>query len=189
MSLPNTSSQSNVCDIPLISIETIVSDNMVSTINIASQTQNTANRIDFEDASTWPWPFPKSDLKAIVKFGANQISGEVFPLTKGRRFNTKYYMRLMKNGEILPRNWLVYSKNNNAVYCFPCKLFSRNSIALTTTGFSDWNHLTRHLKEHETSACHMMQYKCWKTFERDHNKSLLIDDKFEKQIDAETLHW
>lgn len=42
------------------------------------------NRIDFEDASTWPWPFPKSELKKIVKHGAKQVSDIKFPNKNGR---------------------------------------------------------------------------------------------------------
>lgn len=49
----------------------------------------------------------------------------VFPkhqVTK-RHYSHFHYKRGMKNGDRQDRNWLLYSKVSDKVYCFCCKLF------------------------------------------------------------------
>jgi len=38
-------------------------------------------------------------------------------------FSKAYCFHSMFNGEKVQRNWLLYSKSTNKVYCFACKLF------------------------------------------------------------------
>lgn len=63
----------------------------------------------------------------IVKFDPYQSKDFDFPYlvidgTK-RKFSTFHYTRKLPNCEIIKRNWLVYSKSSDRVYCFCCKLF------------------------------------------------------------------
>ena len=48
---------------------------------------------------------------------------------------------------------MVYSKNSNGIFCFPCKIFSigKKNTKLTKNGYSDWKHITSDLKDHEKS--------------------------------------
>jgi len=73
-------------------------------------------------------------------------------LGRSRRFTYNLYTRALSNGEKCDRDWLVYSKELDRVFCFCCKLF-RKGIGkgqLANEGFSDWAHIDGRLREHET---------------------------------------
>lgn len=64
----------------------------------------------------------------------------------------------MLNNETVLRNWLVYSKSNDSVYCFYCKFFHADA-SLTPfngeIGYKDWQHLSTALERHEKSLGHL----------------------------------
>lgn len=77
-----------------------------------------------------------------------------------RAFSMDWFSKTMPNKEKVDRIWLVYSKNNKALYCFPCLLFSSKSTAFSSSdrGFSDWKHLNPRVGEHENSIEHRRCY-------------------------------
>ena len=80
-----------------------------------------------------------------------------------RRFSALFYNRKLPNGEYCDRDWLVYSKDLGRVFCFACKLFTKGyrKGQLANEGYNDWTHLDTRLKEHETSADHVLNMTTW----------------------------
>ena len=93
-------------------------------------------------------------------------------------------VKVLSNGEVVERSWLIYSVTNDAVFCFCCKLFD-NSSAISDwpkTGYSDWGNLIRALTMHEKSVNHRNAFRAW--------KELDIRLKQKKRImDMEIQHW
>ena len=75
---------------------------------------------------------PKRDL-SIVKGPKNTVNG---------RFFSALYVRYFPNGEACDREWLVYLKELDRVFCFCCKIFNKENVkgALVHEGFFNWNH-------------------------------------------------
>ena len=65
-----------------------------------------------------------------------------------RRFSATFYTRVLANGETCDREWLVYCKPLDRVFCFCCKLLRKGHAKgqLANDGFSDWNHFATRLK-------------------------------------------
>ena len=73
---------------------------------------------------------PKRDL-SIQKGPKDRLS---------RRFSAALYTRILSNGETCDREWLVYSKELDRVFCFCCKLLRKGHLRsqLANEGLSDW---------------------------------------------------
>jgi len=80
----------------------------------------------------------------------------------------------LTNGENVPRDWLVWSKSNQALFCFPCRLFSKltppsRSALASTSGYSfrqKWKRLHEKIPEHQNSSRHKMRYIEWHNLEK-----------------------
>ncbi|XP_013883718.1 zinc finger MYM-type protein 5 [Austrofundulus limnaeus] len=110
-----------------------------------------------EDPSEWPLPHKIEDSfrQYMVENGPQKCSDGPYPRSdKSKRcFSKAYCFRLLSNGEKVERDWLLYSKNTNRVYCFACKLFGEAKVADTrfVVGYNNWQCLSKTLKPHETS--------------------------------------
>ena len=82
------------------------------------------------------------------------VSDFTFPKTDGQVFIVSLSYSSLANGDMATRSWLVYSKHNNSVFCFACKLFSAQDIKLTTEGLSDWFNINAALKSHDNNSEH-----------------------------------
>ncbi|XP_058783351.1 uncharacterized protein LOC131658032 [Vicia villosa] len=74
-----------------------------------------------------------------------------------RRFTANLYTRVLPNGEKCDRDWLVYSKKLDKVFCFCCKIFIKGigRGQLANEGFCTWKHVGERLREHETCIEHV----------------------------------
>ncbi|XP_066308098.1 uncharacterized protein [Miscanthus floridulus] len=108
-----------------------------------------------------------------------------------RRFSSLFYDRILSNGESCDRDWLVYSKELDRVFCFSCKLFTKGHRKgqLANEGYNDWIHLGQRLKEHETSADHVLSMTAWYELRNRLQTDQTIDKAAQRQLEKEKDHW
>lgn len=109
----------------------------------------------------------------------------------GRRFPPKCVKRKLKNGEVVVRSWLIYSKSVDAVFCFCCKLFDNTSVKmnLTTTGSKDWKNMHAILDQHERNPRHISALTAWIELQTRLQEDCTIDANLQKIVQAETHRW
>ncbi|XP_042320469.1 zinc finger MYM-type protein 1-like [Sceloporus undulatus] len=138
------------------------------------------------------WMDVNSDMRDfLVLNGPRQVKVFSFPKDSVKRsFHRMYYWRDLPNGDKLERPWLMYSKTQNAAYCFCCKLFQPNTLfALCSNGTKDWRNLARNLASHEKTPYHQRAFCSWKELEVRLKLKVNIDDKDQEKIASETHHW
>ena len=116
--------------------------------------------IDTVSTSAKQTPGP-SDVSNLLSDGPTQPDLKSYPTrlygTKARAFNKSWYSM---------HPWLEYSSVCDAVYCFSCRHFGRESFgksepAFTRDGFSNWKKGPASLKAHESSVSHKMSMEVW----------------------------
>jgi len=124
---------------------------------------------------------PKRDL-SIQKGPKDRLS---------RRFSAALYTRILSNGETCDREWLVYSKELDRVFCFCCKLLRKGHLRnqLANEGLSDWSHVGTRLKDHETSADHITNMASWYDMRLRFDNNQTIDKVAHREIEKEKEHW
>ena len=60
---------------------------------------------------------------------------------------------------------------------------------MTTEGYNDWIHLGSRLKEHETSADHVLNMTTWYELRSRFQKDQTIDKSAQRQLEKEKDHW
>ena len=124
---------------------------------------------DFEplsnDIGQWPAPQKISNAQRCDVVDRGLIQVEInFPYNDAkRRFSAIHYNRKMKNGEIIRRQWLMYSISKDCIYCiycFCCVLFGCDDVPLRH-GTNTWEGLTKKLHEHEVGKSHQKCLDEW----------------------------
>ena len=86
------------------------------------------------DPADWPEVITLIFVSDCVKSGPYQHATKIFPVGKnGRHFTLQHFHKTLSNKEESKRDWMMYSDKNDAVYCFPCKLFGCSSSGLSTS--------------------------------------------------------
>ncbi|CAG9790651.1 unnamed protein product [Diatraea saccharalis] len=122
------------------------------------------------------------------------IEGEDFSKSKRRsedqyRFlNIKIFKTRLINGEKVCRNYLIYSKSKDSIFCGPCRLFeSEHGGQLTSElGFSDWKHAHERLKVHESSLGHK---NCLLKMKNRGQVETRVDSQLYIQLEDEKKYW
>lgn len=146
----------------------------------------------FEDPGLWPDIISQDFRTQIIDHGVpKQIMDFNFPLDSNNRcFSISLYTRTMANGEKLSRNWLVYSKSKNTVFCFCCSLYKRNENKFSSpSGYSDWSNAHRVIKDHERGKKHIEAFKSWHLFANRMISQHTVDFHNEKILNIEQAHW
>lgn len=156
-------------------------------------------KIIYEDPKKWPNNFRSDKIRCnLVERGPQtiDIDSYKFPCTDdGRHFSQKWIFKVLPNGERVKRQWLLYSQSKDALFCFPCLLFSkddkkdRSAFCNIEEGFSDWKHLNPSILNHERSIPHRNSYVAWKELEIGLKTSRSVDAEHQKSIQAEAEKW
>ena len=186
----------------IIPCSTAVTDQSTSLSTVIDQSTSLSTVIDQstaftefnslpDDPGTWPDVITDDQRCDLVKRGPVQVISSAFPYDDDcprRRFSTSYYNRIMRNGELVQRKWLIYSNQRNCVFCFACKLFGQQNISLRH-GCSTWNGLSKHLHEHETTSTHILNMENWNDLHKGIVNKATIDEKNVEQMIAEKEYW
>ena len=140
---------------------------------------------DIFDPRYWDSLNPKQVDILALKGPKRDLSIQKGPKDKfSRRFSTLFYTRIISNGEECDRDWLVYSKELDKVFCFSCKVFTNGDRKgmLANDGFNNWSHLGERLREHEKSAYHVMNMTSWYELRNRLQKDQTIDKVAQRQF-------
>lgn len=74
--------------------------------------------------------------------------------TKTLYLNRTAFTRQLPNGQVVSREWLIYSQSRAKAFCFACRLFSNVESAFSQAGFNDWKHSSDAISQHECSTEH-----------------------------------
>ncbi|XP_056864601.1 uncharacterized protein LOC108851191 [Raphanus sativus] len=150
--------------------------------------------LDIYDPGHWGEVKPGLRLVMVEKGPAERLPSDfVFPREKasGRHFSHAYYIRSLSNGKKQDRRWLVYSKTLDKLFCFCCKLFTRdnNPSHMASRGFNDWKNILERLRYHETSHEHIKCMSQWMELELRLQKNQTIDKHIQEELSRERNHW
>ncbi|XP_050497504.1 zinc finger MYM-type protein 5-like [Diabrotica virgifera virgifera] len=95
-----------------------------------------------------------------------------------------FYKRLV-NGEVVRRDWAIYSESTGNIFCLYCVLFG-NKKNQFKTGFSLWNKSKERLDEHERSNDHIDNLKMYMTRLLKQGR---VDVELEKEISTAKEYW
>ncbi|XP_015377164.1 PREDICTED: uncharacterized protein LOC107171436 [Diuraphis noxia] len=108
----------------------------------------------------------------------------------GRKFNVIRYNRIMANGENVIRNWLLYSKSLNRVFCLYCRLFpSKSTSSLASIGFLNWKQISERLKEHVLSIPHNKAQEKWIQLRMGLDLHKTVDNNIQDNLNIQKERW
>ena len=134
-----------------------------------------------------------SETEMVVKSGP-QPHPRSFPCdVKKSQFPVYILRRRQQNGDMLYRDWLVWSESRKALFCFPCRVLKPSTGHLVSiNGWSSdvgWKKLYDRVPEHEKSVAHRESYVEWREVERRLKKDAGIDMQTDKEIMSQKLMW
>lgn len=105
---------------------------------------------------------------------------------QARALNLENFRRKLPNGEYQDRDWLIFSQKKQRIFCGPCRIFSKEDVALTTTGFNDWKNIVRCLNSHEESFAHKDHLVSFKKRGKELHS---VNAKVILQLNKEVIYW
>lgn len=143
------------------------------------------------DLALWPQVLSDKQRLFLMERGPVQVKESSYPANSSKRsFSNAYYTKKMLNKETVLRDWLVYSKSTDSVYCFYCKLFDADSTPFNgETGYKDWQHLSTAIDRHEKSLGHLTCLKNQINLKTVILKKTCIDLLHQNEIERERKRW
>lgn len=161
----------------------------------AEESEVAEEHVDIFDPRRWEG-LNSDDIKLLVEKGPKRDTSILYgpydvPGRNGRRFSAALYTRTLSNLEKCDREWLVYSRELDKIFCFCCKVF-RTGVpkgGLDGEGFRNWQHATNRVREHEVGSDHLTNMNRW--FEM--RKRLMLNETIDKiqyeQLKIERDYW
>ncbi|XP_022014169.1 zinc finger MYM-type protein 1-like [Helianthus annuus] len=131
-------------------------------------------------------------IKELVTKGPKRDMDVKGPVDKfGRHFSNTMYTRILSNRETCDREWLVYSKKLDKLFCFCCKVFRTGHPkgGLDDEGYKDWRHASGRLKEHEVGLEHFKNMNEWFELRQRLKCKETIDKVAYEQFKKEKDYW
>ncbi|KAG5888286.1 hypothetical protein JTB14_006673 [Gonioctena quinquepunctata] len=142
-------------------------------------------------------PGPSEEIARVVKMGPPDHPAQ-FPVDiESRSFPSSLLKCKLPNGEYITRDWIVWSFSKQALYCFPCRLFSNQpetnrSNFVRIFGYLKqlkWKKLYDRIPEHSSSNAHKEYYLKWRDLECRIGSSSNIFNNIQKMINDERQIW
>lgn len=106
-------------------------------------------------------------------------------------FTMQHLKRTLTNGEIVDRNWVLYSPSQNSLICFMCRLFGTVNPApnkFSSTGFTDFHIIQRAFKQHEISKSHVLSELAYRN-QLKRSSQVTLDTTFMIESKNEIEYW
>lgn len=166
-------------------------------INTTTQDPSTSDAIknDCKGPTNDPynWVINDKTIDFLLKQGIKQnddsdFSNSAHLYNDGRKRHCTYslFKRKLQNGNIVKRDYLVYSQSQGSLYCAPCMLFEGQSGFASKLGFNDWIHAAQRISEHENSFSHR---DCVIKLKTRANELSRIDKQLVTVFEQEVQYW
>lgn len=142
------------------------------------------------------WVINESGLEYFLK---NQVTTDFQEIKFNKTFRKigKYnrklpreaFYRKLLNGEYKYRDWLLYSKSQNSLFCFYCLLFApcKTKFSRSGSGYIDWKNCLLNVMNHEKCIMHRESVRIW--YSRQLNSPNCIDNSLKIKIKKEEAYW
>ncbi|XP_022019553.1 uncharacterized protein LOC110919590 [Helianthus annuus] len=164
----------------------------VDEANVGEDDANGNPSIDIFDPRTWDSLNPNLKNELVKKVPKRELTIDKGPMDKdGRQFSKVMYTRILSNRETREREWLVYSKELDKLFCFCCTLFKQGHPkgGLDNEGYADWRHASQSLKAHEVSFEHLKNMHQWFEMCQRLECNETIDKEAYEQFKKERDYW
>ena len=207
----NQSEKKNLNSVILVSsdpaqenLSTVADANLTATINSSlitecesgSSVKSTSHLFDY-DIGTVNTDFLLPQLVEEVIRRGHEKMPNTFPRDRlNEPLPVSLLSKKLPNGEKVERDWLVWSRSKNALFCLPCRLFSTNTLnrsnLCSPSGYSTnlvWKKLYERLPSHENNKDHVQCYVKWRGLEMRIRKDSSIDKLLCEEINGEAKKW
>lgn len=157
-------------------------------INFDMGEEGVVTEIIYDNPCKWPNVANDAMRVELLEGGSQTVDIDHFNFSSSddeRHLSKIWVFKELLNGEKVKRQWMMYSKSKDAVFCFPCILFgnkckSSSTFSDKSLGFNDWKQLNPHIKQHENSEKHTNYYVQWKELVVRLKKNMCLNANFQK---------
>jgi hypothetical protein len=139
----------------------------------------------------------QAEIEQLVRSGPPKHPADFPKYIANRSFPTSLLQSKLPNNETVSRDWLVWSSKKQALFCFPCRLFSTQAASMRSflaspsgyTVYMQWRKLYEKIPEHQKSNAHKECYLKWRNYEKDLRCNAAVFHSLQKQLDSEVEVW